>query len=393
MHDVIVIGGGPAGSRTAYMLARLGWGITVLEKKGVLGDKLCCTGIVGQECVRSFDIEESVILRKVKSARLFSPTKKMLYIKRDEYQASVLDRMAFDQAMARRAQNAGAQYIFDSAVHDMRVTKEGVELYCEKKGGRFIARAVVIASGCGTRLTEKMGSAKMAELVAGAQVDVVTRGQDEVEVYFGQEVAPGFFGWLVPTTAGNARVGLLSRQAPDKYLKGLLDSLASEGKIAADEWKPSHGAIPLRPLRNTSGERILVVGDAAGQVKPTTGGGIYYGMLCADIAASVLNKALHRGDLSARSLSQYDREWKRKLGRELMVGYGARKLFERLNDQQIDRLFDIIEKNRIDVSLLESKEVSFDWHSQAIMNLLRRAVVARVFGGIRLPFRSSKNMQ
>jgi len=374
------------------MLARLGWGVTVLERKGMVGDKLCCTGIIGQECVRSFDIDESVILRKVKSARLFSPTRKMLYITRDEDQASILDRVAFDMAMARRAQNAGAQYIFDSAVHDIRVTKEGVELYCERRGGRLIARTVVIASGCGTRLTEKLGFGKAADFVAGAQADVVTKGQDEVEVYFGQEVAPGFFGWLVPTTAGNARVGLLSRHAPDKYLKGLLDSLVSEDKIVADEWKPSHGAIPLRPLRKTFGERILVVGDAAGQVKPTTGGGIYYGMLCADIAAGELNRALHRDDLSARSLSQYDRQWRRKLGRELMVGYGARKLFERLSDQQIDRLFDIIEKNRIDVSLLKAKDVSFDWHSQAIMNLLRRAVVARIFGGIRLPFRSSKNI-
>ena len=392
MIDVIVVGGGPAGSRTAYMLARLGWGVTVLEKEGAVGNKSCCTGIIGQECVRSFDIDESVILRKVKGARLFSPTGKMLYITRDEDQASILDRVAFDMAMARRAQNAGAQYIFDSAVHDIRVTKEGVELYCERRGGRLIARTVVIASGCGTRLTEKLGFGKAADFVAGAQADVVTKGQDEVEVYFGQEVAPGFFGWLVPTTAGNARVGLLSRHAPDKYLKGLLDSLVSGDKIVADGWKPSHGSIPLRPLRKTFGERILVVGDAAGQVKPTTGGGIYYGMLCADIAAGELNRALHRDDLSARSLSQYDRQWRRKLGRELMVGYGARKLFERLSDQQIDRLFDIIEKNRIDVSLLKAKDVSFDWHSQAIMNLLRRAVVARIFGGIRLPFRSSKNI-
>jgi hypothetical protein len=75
-----------------------------------------------------------------------------------------------------------------------------------------------------------------------------------------------------------------------------------------------------------------------------------------------------------------------------MVGYRARKLFERLSDQQIDRLFDVIEKNHIDTTLLEAADVSFDWHSRAIMKLLRRAVVARVLGSIRLPFRSSKNI-
>ena len=392
MYDVVVIGGGPVGSRLAYMLARLGWGVTVLEKESGAGNKLCCTGIIGQECVRNFDIDETVILRKVKSARLFSPSGKMLYIKRDEYQASVLDRAAFDLAMARRAQNAGAQYIFSSAVHDIRVTREGVELYHGKGRGHLSARSAVIASGYGARLTEKMGLGKAADFAAGAQANVVASGQDEVEVYFGREVAPGFFGWLVPTSNGNARVGLLSRSAPEKYLKKLLDSLASEGKIVPGDWKFNNGAIPLRPLRRTSGERVLAVGDAAGQVKPTTGGGIYYGLLCADIAADVLNKALHRDDLSARSLSRYDREWKGKLGRELMVGYGARKLFERLSDQQIDRLFDVIEKNRIDAALLESEDVSFDWHSRAIMKLLRRSVVARIFGAFRLPFRGNKNI-
>ena len=392
MYDVIVVGSGPVGSRTAYALARQGWGAIVLEKKGVVGDKLCCTGIIGQECVHNFDIDESVILRKVKSARLFSPAGKMLYIKRSEYQASVLDRATFDLAMARRAQNAGAQYRFDSAVHDIRVTKEGVEVYCEGRGGSLSARAVVIASGYGTRLTERIGLGRAADFIAGAQAEVVAKGQDEIEVYLGQEIAPGCFGWLVPTTAENARVGLLSRRAPETYLKRLLESLAAEGKIMPGEWKPSYSAIPLRPLRKTCGERILVVGDAAGQVKPTSGGGIYYGMLCADIAANTLNTALHRDDLSVKNLSRYDREWRRKLGREIMIGYWARKLFERLSDQQVDRLFDVVKSNHIDEALLEDKDVSFDWHSRAIVKLVGRTAVARVLGGIRLPFRGSNDI-
>jgi geranylgeranyl reductase family protein len=352
---------------------------------------LSCTGIVGQECVRIFDIDNSVVLCKVRGARLFSPSGKTLYIKRDEYQASILDRAAFDIAMARRAQSAGAQYLFDSAVHDMRIIREGVEVYCRKRSESLMTRAVVIASGYGARLTEMMRLGKTGDFVAGAQIEVPAKEADEVEVYFGQETAPGFFGWLVPTADGKARVGLLARKTPDEYLKKLLDLLTSQGKVAPGEGKPSYDVIPLKPLRRTYGDRVLVVGDAAGQVKPTTGGGIYYGMLCADIAADTLSKALHRDDLSAKNLYRYDREWRRKLGQELMIGYRARKLFERLNDQQIDRLFEVIEKNHIDAALLGAADVSFDWHSRAIIKLLRRAVVARVLGSIWLPFRSSKN--
>lgn len=380
------------GNRAAYVLARQGWRVAVLEKENGVGEKPSCTGIIGQECVRSFDIADSVILRQVKSARLFSPAGQMLYIKRDEHQASILDRAAFAVAMARKAQNAGAQCLFDSTVHDMRRTREGVEVYCRKRGGNLMARAVVIASGYGTRLTEAMGLGKTSDFVVGAQVEVLAKEADEVEVYFGRETAPGFFGWLVPTIDGKARVGLLSRRAPEEYLKKLLGSLASQGKVVPGDGKPNCGTIPLRPLRRTCGDRILAVGDAAGQVKPTTGGGIYYGMLCADIAAGVLNEALHHDNLSARRLSEYEREWRRRLGRELTVGYWARKLFERFSDQRIDRLFDVVMKKGLDKILLADDDVSFDWHSRAIVKLFRRAVVSSVFGGSKLPPQSSNDI-
>jgi geranylgeranyl reductase family protein len=391
MHDVIVVGGGPIGSHTACLLARQGFEVVVLEKEGRAGHKRCCTGIIGQEPVHAFDIDARVILRRVKSGRLFSPTGKALYIKRDEYQASILDRAAFDLAMARKAQDAGVQYLFNRTVNDIEV-KDGVYVHCQEEGSDLSAKAVVIASGCGTRLTGKLGLGEISDFVGGAQVEVAVEGQDEVEVYFGREIAPGFFGWFVPTTIGDARVGLLSRRAPYEYLKRLLERLTAEGKIVPDEWTPSYGAVPLRPLRRTYGARVLAVGDAAGQVKPTTGGGIYYGLLCADIAAGTLSNALRQNDLSAKNLSRYEREWKRKIGRELTLGYWARKLYERLSDKQIDRLFDVVKNNRIDEALLEARDVSFDWHSRAIVKLLGRAVVSRVLGGVKLPSRGSKDI-
>jgi len=191
----------------------------------------------------------------------------------------------------------------------------------------------------------------------------------------------------VPTSTPKALVGLLSRRNPGLYLKKLMSSLLAEGKIASAEPEPCYRVVPLKPLSRTYGRRLVVVGDAAGQVKPTTGGGIYYGLLCADIAANNLSRALGDDDLSAKSLSSYEREWKNKLGRELKIGYRARKFYERLNDRQIDRVFDIIKSRGIGEALLKSDDLTFDWHGEVILRLLGQRVLSKALEVMKIPFR------
>ena len=392
LYDVVIVGGGPVGSHVACKLAGMGYKVAVLERKQKVGEQVCCTGVIGQECANSFAIEDNVILRRVHSAKLFSPSGNPLRLWREEIQACILDRAAFDMAMARRAQHKGTEYVLDSLVRDIAVEGDMVKIEASHQGERltFEARATVIATGFGSRLTERLGLGNVGDFVFGAQAEVETAGIDEVEAYFGREVAPGFFGWLVPTSSRTARVGLLSRHSPELYLKKLIASLLAQGKIVSSEAKLSRGGIPLKPLSRTCSERLLVVGDAAGQVKPTTGGGIYYGLLCAEIAADTLHQALQRGDLSAKSLAKYDRGWRRRLGQELKTGYWARKLFEHLSDKQLDRIFDIVKANGIE-DLLKAKDLSFDWHSKAILMLLGRAVVAKAIGVIKAPAKAGED--
>jgi len=391
VHDAIVVGGGPIGSYVAYRLAAQGHRVLVLEKKFRAGEKFCCTGIIGQECVETFAVDDKVILRRVNSASLFSPSGNRLHLRREEPQACILDRAAFDIAMTERAQNAGADYNFNTRVTAVTIENDraNVTALCDGKESKIPARAVVIASGFAPGFIGRLGLGAFRDFTIGVQAEIEIPGIDEVEVYFG-DVAPGFFGWIVPTTPSKARVGLMSRQKPGPFLKNWLEQLSAQGKIASTDVRISYGGIPLKPLPRTYGERLIVVGDAAGQVKPTSGGGIYYGLISAEIAADTLHRALADDDLSAGRLARYERGWRKKLGRELRLGYWARRLFERLSNRQIDRLFEIVKAGGIDEALLKAEDLSFDWHGRTILKLLKYQVVARTLDVIKLPFTAGR---
>ena len=151
MYDVTVIGGGPTGSQIAYRLARLGYGVVVLEQKEKLGEAICCTGIVGEECIRSYAVDESVIFRHVNSAKIFSPAGKLLNLWRQEHQACILNRSGFDVAMACRAQGKGAEYQLSSKVEDIVITDDRVRVEAARREENFSfeAREVVIDTGFG----------------------------------------------------------------------------------------------------------------------------------------------------------------------------------------------------------------------------------------------------
>lgn len=374
MYDIIVVGAGPVGSHVARRLALLGHSVVVLEQHDRIGKLACCTGIVGRECLETFPAARDAVLGESKSARFFPPSGAPFSLEKGEAQAYILDRPAFDDTMARRAADGGAEYRLSSRVTDIAAAEDCVRVAFQtgKRAADLEGRAVVIASGFGSKLPRRLGFGRCTDFVMGAQAEVNALALDQVEVHFGDQVAPGFFAWLVPTASGKALAGLLSRNHTGSRLRRFLGCLAAQGRIDSSQARIVYGGIPLKPLPRTSAARTIVVGDAAGQVKPTTGGGIYYGLLSAEIAADVLHWGISSDDLSAGFLREYDRRWRRLLSRELRIGRWSRWLFERLNDRQIDRLFEMVQGQRFRDTLLNSPGFSFDWHSRLVLRGLGR---------------------
>ena len=379
MYDVAIIGAGVTGSYLAYELVKLGHSTCVIEKHPDSGHKTCCTGIISNECLTLLDLESYPIQHESHSAKIFSPSGNCLHIERDATQAYVLDRPSLDRLLASRAANKGVEYSYNTCVSDVKILDKKAQLKGSKNGEPvFIdARSVIIASGFSSGLTSKAGLGRCMDMAYGAQTEVDGNGIGEVEIYSGSHLAPGFFGWLVPTGKNRVKAGLLSKHNPKSCMAKFLNAMGACGKIKTDGCHVSYGGVPLRPLRNTYADRLLVVGDAAGQVKSTTGGGIFFGLLCARISAATLHQALVNDDLSARKLSQYQKNWHRLLKQELDIDYWAHRFYSSLNDKQIEHVFNIIERHKIHETILTSPDITFDWHSKAILDVIKHRSLQR----------------
>jgi digeranylgeranylglycerophospholipid reductase len=371
LYDIIVIGAGPCGSHIAWSLSQLGYRVVVVEKNARPGDNICCTGILSQECLKAFALDDNLVLRRVSSAKFLSPSGKCLRFYREAPVVAVVDRPRLNARLARKAEAAGVHYLFGAVATDILPGPDAVKVKIDSQRQETVlkAEAAIIATGFGSPLPGKLSLGQIKQFVLGAQAEVDINGVDEIEIYFDQNLAPGGFAWLVPTKNGKGLAGLVTRRQADFHLKNLLSDLSHQGKIASGEVRRSYGLIPLRPLAKTYANRVLVVGEAAGQVKPTSGGGIYYGLLCADIATEVLHQAFLAGNFSAATLSIYQKKWRARLNRELTIAYWARTLLARLGNKRMDYLFRVASKRRVPELMATTTNFSFDWHSGLLFQM------------------------
>jgi len=381
MHDVIVIGAGPAGSYAAYSLAIRGYDVLVLEEHPLVGKPTNCSGLIGVEAFANHDLPKRSILRSFDSARFFSPSGAEAVVSADRTVAYVVDRGDFDRSLADQAKGAGAEYRLGTKCVGISRVDGGIEVQIQGTNGpeHLRSRAGIVAAGVNYTLSGRLGMLRPERFIGAAQAEVRMSGVEGVEVYLGRDVSPGSFGWAIPVGDERVRLGACNGAQARQYLEKLVQNPLVVPRLRDEDLKIKTKPIPISPVRRSYLDRVLLVGDAAGQVKPTTGGGIYYGILCADIAARTLDEAFTNGDLSIRRMARYEDRWRREIGVELKIGAHFRRIGAWLSDAQIDRL--IRSYGDPEFRDLVKRTAAFERHSTFVLALLRSGVFWGTFWG------------
>ena len=374
MHDVVVVGAGPAGSYAAYCLAIRGYDVVVLEEHPRVGEPTNCSGLVGAEAFEKHDLPTEAILGSFDAARFVSPRGAEALVSAGRTVAYVVDRAGFDRSLARQAQAAGATYRMGTRCLGISQTGGGIRVNVQDPEGQgeFEARAGIIATGVKYGLLEGLGMTRPSRFIEASQTEVRMTGVKEVEVYLGRDISPGSFGWAIPVGDERVRLGVCNGKRAPEHLQRLLRNPLVGSRLLEENPRLKNKPIPIAPGKRSYLDHLLLVGDAAGQVKPTTGGGIYYGILCAEIAARTLDEAFIAGDLSVRRMAVYESRWRKEIGLELSMGAYFRRLGAWFSDAQIDQLI----RSYRDPELrdLVERTAAFERHSTFILALVRSEI-------------------
>jgi digeranylgeranylglycerophospholipid reductase len=379
-RDIIIVGGGPGGLMAAACLAREGFDVAVFEEHGGIGTPVHCTGVLAQEAVTELDLPRESILNVLSTARFYSPSGRDISYTTPTTEALVIDRAAFDRRLALDAEAAGATIMLGSRVTDVRIAREHAEV--ETASGETVrGRAVILACGASYRFQRRLGLGLPGVHLNSAQLELPARRSGDVEVHFGSATAPRGFAWAVPVTrpCGRfVRMGLMCEGDPAQPFENLLARIGPSWGVPADVVQPPRRRLlPLSPIRRTYADRVLAVGDAAGLVKPTTGGGIYYSIVSARLASDVLAPALRRDRIDAGTLSRYESAWRARLMPEFRAQLAMRLLSQRLSDQEIDALFELAQTDGI--MPIVRRTAQFNRHRNLIVALFKHPPARQIF--------------
>ncbi|MHA2072394.1 MAG: geranylgeranyl reductase family protein, partial [Candidatus Thorarchaeota archaeon] len=320
---------------------------------------------------------EGLIQNHVIGARIFSPSGHHIYVERGQREALVIDRRMFDRWLANRAIDAGANIRTRAKVGHIQWKNgriAGVQTVGDESSD--ISSTIVInAEGSRCQISKQAGlpmvprSSKYPAFqieVSDADVD-----NDVVEMFYGRAIAPGFFAWIVPLGDGRARVGLAAKSlAKRRLMAAIRHHPVMKERLKDASIQRTLGGVVLvgMPIKRTVKDNLLVVGDAAGMVKPTTGGGVIMGGMAANVAGRIVTDALSNQDKSSIMLDEYEGSWRSLLMRELRTMYMTQRLLSSFSDKGLDSL--VRDAGRYGLIETIRQEGDMDMQRRVILRLL-----------------------
>jgi digeranylgeranylglycerophospholipid reductase len=385
--EAAVIGAGPAGLIAAKVISSKGFNTTVFEEHRQVGTPDHCAGIIS---VEGFDrlgisLDESFYLNTIRGGRLYSSDGTCLEIRDRKPRAHIIDRSGLDRYLARMAVDSGAELRTSTRVNGIVPTKKGI-IGLKTKDYSVRSNVLINSEGAKGRLLSGAGiETGQQGVFNGYNVDIpgVRVEQDMVEVWFNDEVSNDFFTWVTPVNEDTVRVGL-GTSNPDGHsaLSKFIRKRFGDVDVPA-----IHGGLICTggPVKRTSYPGMLLVGDVAGQVKPTTAGGVVIGGLCAGIAGEAASNYLEKGAQS--ELDWYDREWRRLFVNELSTMQVLRNMLNGIGDDRLNRMFSALNKEGMGGKITKLvSEGDMDMQGEIIRKAFADpgiiAVMARVVGRV-----------
>jgi geranylgeranyl reductase len=372
-YDLVVVGGGPSGATAAHDAAKAGFHVALLDRAGRIKP---CGGAIPPRCVRDFDIPPELLVARVFSARIISPSDRKVDMPIPNSYVGMVDREHFDEWLRNRAAEAGAERrtgTYEGFTRDGYGT--AIVNYTEKDGtpGILRGRCVIGADGALSKVARDTvrGSDKMPyvfayhEIIKSPENNAAEFGKDRCDVYYNGKLSPDFYAWVFPhgaTTSvgtGSANKGF--------SLKGSVAELRRQAGLDGETIRREGAPIPLKPLKRwDNGRDVVLAGDAAGVVAPASGEGIYYAMLGGRLAADAAMAYLRTGD--ARQLATARKRFMKEHGRVFWV-LGIMQYFWYSSDKRRESF----------VKMCSDKDVQrLTWESYTEKKLVRSSPMAHL---------------